>query len=106
MSETSSILILILATVVLAIYTLVGIRLWLGKKEKIQNPWIQFGLGWVVVVFAIFAPLLLLAYLMNDIKLVKNMTPNERSLVLFVWCIPAGIYVIMYLIRKSKSEKK
>jgi hypothetical protein len=108
MNETNSFLILILVTVVLAVYTFLGIRWWLGQKERISvlNQWIQIGLSLLIVAIVIIAPLVFLAYLMNDIRLVKNITPNERGFVLFAWCIPASTYVIIYLIRKSKSEKK
>lgn len=43
---------------------------------------------------------------MNDYKLVKDIRPNGRSLVFFGWIVPTGIYIIIHLIRKSKSAWK
>jgi ABC-type uncharacterized transport system YnjBCD permease subunit len=119
MSETSSILILTLVTVILAVYTLLGLMVCLKISEKWMPKWIPwlkenrlrillvFPFGWLALAVALFAaPAYFLGYLMNDYKLVKDIGPNGRFLVLFGWIVPTDIYIIINLIRKSKSEKK
>ena len=119
MSETTSILILILLTVVLAIYTLLGMMLctkvdekWLPKwlpwlKENKFRVLLVFPFGWLAVIaILIVGPMCLLGYLMNDIKLVKDIDYNGRFFAFMGWIAPTAIYIVIYLIRKSKSEKK
>jgi hypothetical protein len=43
---------------------------------------------------------------MNDTKLTKDIGTNERFFVFLGWIVPAGVYNIIYLIRKNRSEGK
>jgi len=84
-------------------------RWWLKNNErfyKLCNGYLALPLWLTSIVAIIFAPGGCLGYLMNDIKLVKNIGTNGRFFVFMGWIMPTGTYIIIYLIRKITSERK
>jgi hypothetical protein len=105
------VLILGLITIVLAIYTFVGMRWWhnnsirwlqwVGKDRFRVFILLVFTVG--ILIALIFVPMLILGYLMNDAKLVSGIGHNGRFVVLLGWSLPTFIYTIVYLIRKTRT---
>ena len=100
-TQSGSILILAVITIVLAIYTSITLRWWMMKKDKLSNDIVKYALFLVAVAVIILAPALFLNYLMNDIKLVKNIGPNGRAIVILAWFVPALVYNV---IRRNKLK--
>jgi hypothetical protein len=113
-SETRPILILISVTVILAVYTLLGWGWWMTNSMK-WLPWIKksrfrvlliFSFGWLAfIALFLIAPLWAFDYFGNDINWSK-IGSNGRFFVFLGWMMPTLIYIVIYLIRKSKSDKK
>jgi hypothetical protein len=115
-NETSSILISILLTVALAVYTLLGMMLCVKTNEKYLPKWLPwlkenrfrvlliFPFGWLAMIVLLFiVPLLVFDYFMNEIDKIGS---NGRFLVFLGWIMPILIYSAIHLIRKSKAERK
>ena len=110
-NQIGSILILVLVTIILAIYSAVSTRWWVENRDrltnKLQEPWYGlFSLASSLLAIAaiIVAPVFLLAYLMNDIKLVRNLGTYERDAVLLAWCVPGAIYNLICAFRRNKRK--
>ena len=111
-NQIGSILILALVTIVLSIYTLVGMRWWLknGPKwygwAKINRFLVFVALGSQCAAFAavVLAPIFLLAYLMNDVELVKNIGTNGRTAVFLTCLAPGVIYNLISELRKNRPK--
>jgi hypothetical protein len=110
MNRIGPILVLILATVALSFYTVsimkwwgnVSMRFydWAGKNYIRRSIVLLFNLALIPIMFIV--PLFLLGNLSDYFHLGRNAV----NFALLGWIIPVGIYIIIYLIRKSKSEKK
>jgi hypothetical protein len=67
----------------------------MGGKDELPNDIVKYALFLEAVAVIILAPALFLNYLMNDIKLVKNIGPNGRAIVILVWFVPALVYNVI-----------
>jgi hypothetical protein len=112
MSETNSILILAFVTIVLSAYSLVVTGWWERNRDRLTNrlskPW--YGLfslvsSLIFIAAVIVAPMCLLGYFMDDIKLVKNIGTYGRGAVLLTWSVPLGIYIAILVFRRSRPKK-
>jgi formate hydrogenlyase subunit 3/multisubunit Na+/H+ antiporter MnhD subunit len=113
MSETSSILILALVTIVLSVYSLVVTKWWRRNRDRLIKCWggprwsglLSLVLLLVFIAAVIVAPGFLLTYLMNDMKLVKNIGTYGRSAALLTWIGPSAIYSLIYAFRGNRPKK-
>jgi hypothetical protein len=110
MSETSSILILTLATVTLSFYTISIMRWWGNVRMKFYN-WARknYIRASIVVLFnlaliplMLIVPLVLLGALSDYFHLGRN----AANFALLGWISPVGVYLLIYLFRSSKQESR
>lgn len=110
-NQVNAILILTLVTIILAIYSAVSMRWWAENRDKLTNrlpkPW--YGLfslvsSLIAIAAIIVAPGFLLTYLMNDMKLVKNIGTYGRDAVFLAWCVPGAIYNLIYAFRRNRRK--
>jgi hypothetical protein len=110
-NQNGSILILVLVTIVLSIYTLVSLRWWIKNGDRLTKLWgglkwsglLLYVLGLVVIAAIFFAPALFLAYLMGKVK-PETLGQYGADIILLVWIIPLGIYILIYVIRQSRKK--
>ncbi|HXB58810.1 MAG TPA: hypothetical protein VNU95_04575 [Candidatus Acidoferrales bacterium] len=106
-----SFLILATGTIVLAIYTLFGMRWWLrtrdslSKRSDLRSKRIVAVLALPVIVAVIAAPLFILDWLMNEAELFGSVGPFYRFAAGMMWIGPGAIYALIYHIQRDKSEK-
>jgi hypothetical protein len=93
----------ILTVAILGGFTLYSF-LWVHRQyARIQNEWIKICLGLAVGLLCIFGPMLLLGYLMNDLKIVE-FGYYGRCSAFFLWIAPTLSYVI-YCILINRRRK-
>jgi hypothetical protein len=111
-NHTNSIAVLAVITLVLAIYTFFGVS-WSRRNYLRWWEWagkdrfrVFLALLFSVVLWAalLVGPGLVLGYLMNSVKLVDGIGPNGRFIVFLGWILPAFIYLVVDIARKSKSR--
>ena len=108
-NQTGPILILVLVTIILSVYTLVSLRWWNKNGDRLTKRWVGprwsglllSVLGLVAIVLIIVAPMFLLFFLIGKLKLGKGLGVYGIDTVFLIWIVPGVIYNLIMTFRQS-----